>query len=171
MASVKLLDIVNIFTQTPMDLIIQEDCERTTMSFGLQKEDTLLPNELPTTLISERDGMTIRWKQMDSDEFDNTNYLSGQANWNDFKEEYDAEDENTELSINISIDKHVVNHHLSVYDIDIFTETLLNKNLLAFISAINNVFSDFVYFDIYDESYNSWNTESIVTIALYRYQA
>ena len=102
MASVKLLDIVNIFTQTPMDLIIQEDCERTTMSFGLQKEYTLLPNELPTTLISERDGMTIRWKQMDSDEFDNTNYLSGQANWNDFKEEYDAEDENTELSINIS---------------------------------------------------------------------
>lgn len=164
MASVKVLDIVNVFTQAPMDLIIQEDCERTTMSFGLQKEGTLLPDELPTTLISERDGMTIRWKQMDSDEFDNTNYLSGQANWNDFKEEYDAEDENTELSINISIDKHVVNHHLSVYDIDIFTGTLLNKNLLAFISTINNVFSDFIYFDIYDEGYNSWNTESVAFI-------
>lgn len=38
MASVKVLDIVNVFTQAPMDLIIQEDCERTTMSFGLQKK-------------------------------------------------------------------------------------------------------------------------------------
>lgn len=164
MASVKLLDIVNVFTQAPMDLRIQEDCERTTMSFGLQKEDTLLPNKLPTNLISERDGMTIRWKQMYSDEYDNTNYLSGQANWNDFKEEYDAEDENTEISVNISIDKHVVNHHLSVYDINTFTKTLLDKNLLAFISTINSVFSDFLYFDIYDEAYNSWHTESIAFI-------
>lgn len=164
MASAKLLDIVNVFTQAPMDLTIQEDCERTTVSFGLQKEGTLLPDELPTTLISRRDGMTIRWKQMDSDEFDNTNYLSGQANWNDFKEEYDAEDEDTEISVNISIDKHVVNHHLSVYDIDIFIKTLLDKNLLAFISVINDVFSDFLYFDIYDEAYNSWHTGSIAFI-------
>lgn len=164
MASAKLLDIVNVFTQAPMDLTIQEDCERVTMSFGLQKEGTLLPEELFATLISERDGMTIRWKQMDSDEFDNTDYLSGQANWNDFKEEYDAEDENTEISVYISIDKHVVNYHLSVYDIDIFTKTLLDKNLLAFISTINNVLSDFLYFDIYDETYNSWHTESIAFI-------
>lgn len=164
MVSAKLLDIANVFTQAPMDLTIQEDCEKVTMSFGLQKEGTLLPEELSTTLISERDGMTIRWKQMDSDEFDNTNYLSGQANWKDFKEEYDAEDENTEISVNILIDKHVINHHLSVYDIDIFTKTLLNKNLLAFISTINNVLSDFLYFDIYDEVYNSWHTESIAFI-------
>lgn len=164
MAAAKVLDIVNVFTQAPMDLTIQEDCEKVTMSFGLQKEGTLLPEELSTTLISERDGMTIRWKEMDSDEFDNTNYLSGLANWKDFKEEYDAEEENTEISIIISIDKHVLNHHLSVYDIDAFTKTLLDKNLLAFISTINNVLSDFLYFDIYDETYNSWHTESMAFI-------
>lgn len=164
MASAKILDIVNVFTQAPMGLIIQEDCERTTMSFGLQKERTLLPEDFPPTLISRRDGITIRWKQMDSDEFDNTNFLSEQINWSDFKEEYDAEEENTEISIIISIDKHVVNHHLSVYDIDVFTKTLLDKNLLAFISTIDNVFSDFLYFDIYDESYNTWHTESIAFI-------
>lgn len=164
MVSVKVLNIVYLFTESPMDLTIQEDCERATLSFGLSKEGTSLPDEMPKSLISDRDGITIRWKEMDSDDYDNTNYLSGKENWKKFKEEYDAEDEKSEISVNISIDKHVVNHHLSVYDIDVFTRTLLDKNLLAFICTINNVFSDFLYFDIYDDTYNSWHTESIAFV-------
>lgn len=163
MASAKIFDIVNIFTQSPMGLTIQEDCEMTDLSFGLIKDGTLLPDEMPKSLISDRDGLTIRWKEMDSDEFDNTNFLSGRSNWNDFKEEYDAE-EDSEISVNISIDKHVVDHHLSIYDIEIFTKTLLDKNLLAFISTINNVFSDYLYFEVYDDTYNSWHSESIAFI-------
>lgn len=164
MASAKVLDIVYVFTQSPMNLTIQEDCESITLSFGLIKEGTLLPEEMPKSLFLDRDGITIRWKEMDSDEFDNTNYLSEQENWNVFKDEYDAEEENTEISVNISIHKKVVNHYLSVYDIDAFTKTLLDKNLLAFICAINNVFTDFLYFDIYDNTYNSWHTESIAFV-------
>ena len=164
MVSVKVLNIVYLFTESPMDLTIQEDCERATLSFGLSKEGTSLPDEMPKSLISDRDGITIRWKEMDSDDYDNTNYLSGKENWKKFKEEYDAEDEKSEISVNISIDKHVVNHHLSVYDIDVFTRTLLDKNLLAFICTINNVFSDFLYFDIYEDTYNSWHTESIAFV-------
>lgn len=124
MASAKVLEIVNIFTQASMELSIHEDCERMSISFGLQKDDTILPDDFPIALLSSRDGMTIRWRQMDSDDFDNTDYLSNNDNWNEFKAEYDEESENSELSVEITIDKHKVNNCLSVYDIENFTATL-----------------------------------------------
>lgn len=161
MASARVLEIVNVFTQAPMDLSIHEDCERTIISFGLQKEDTILPDDAPIALLSSRDGMTIRWRQMDSDDFDNTDYLSSNANWNEFKAEYDEELENSELSIKITIDKHQVNHSLSVYDIGNFTTTLLNKSTFAFLCSINSVFEDFLYFEVFDATFQTWHTQSI----------
>lgn len=161
MASVKVFEIVNIFTQAPMDLSIHEDCERTSISFGLQKDETKLPDDAPIVLLSSRDGMTIRWRQMDSDDFDNTDYLSDNNNWNCFKEEYEAEPENSELSVEITIDKHQVNHYLSVYDIDNFTTTLLNKSTFAFLCSINSVFEDFLYFEVFYAPFQTWHTQSI----------
>lgn len=161
MVSAKVLEIVNIFTPAPMDLIIQEDCERTIISFGLQKDDTKLPDDAPIALLSSRDGMTIRWQQMDSDDFDNTDYLSGNDNWNEFKAEYDEESENSELSVVITIDKHKVNNCLSVYDIENFTATLLKKSTYAFLCSINSVFEDFLYFEVFDTAFQSWHTQSI----------
>ena len=162
MVSAKVLEIVNIFTQAPMDLSIQEDCERTSISFGLRKDDTKLPDDDPIALLSSRDGMTIRWRQMDSDDFDDTDYLSSNANWNEFKAEYDDESENSELSVEITIDKHQVNHSLTIYDIENFTTTLLNKNTFAFLSSINSVFEDFLYFEVFDAMFQTWHTQSIV---------
>lgn len=161
MASAKVFEIVNIFTQAPMDLSIHEDCERTSISFGLQKDDTKLPDDAPIVLLSSRDGMTIRWRQMDFDDFDNTDYLSDNDNWNCFKEEYEAEPENSELSVEITIDKHQVNHYLSVYDIDNFTTTLLNKSTFAFLCSINSVFEDFLYFEVFYAPFQIWHTQSI----------
>lgn len=161
MASAKVFEIVNIFTQAPMDLSIHEDCERTSISFGLQKDDTKLPDDAPIVLLSSRDGMTIRWRQMDTDDFDNTDYLSDNNNWNCFKEEYEAEPENSELSVEITIDKHQVNHYLSVYDIDNFTTTLLNKSTFAFLCSINSVFEDFLYFEVFYAPFQTWHTQSI----------
>lgn len=161
MASAKVFEIVNIFTQAPMDLSIHEDCERTSISFGLQKDDTKLPDNAPIVLLSSRDGMTIRWRQMDSDDFDNTDYLSDNDNWYCFKEEYEAEPENSELSVEITIDKHQVNHYLSVYDIDNFTTTLLNKSTFAFLCSINSVFEDFLYFEVFYAPFQTWHTQSI----------
>lgn len=63
-----------------MDLSIHEDCERTSIFFGLQKDETKLPDDAPIVLLSSRDGMTIRWRQMDTDDFDNTDYLSDNNN-------------------------------------------------------------------------------------------
>lgn len=74
MASVKVLEIVNVFTQAPMELSILEDCERISISFGLQKDNKLLTDNAPIGLLSDRDKLTIRWRQMDSDEFDNIDY-------------------------------------------------------------------------------------------------
>ncbi len=161
MASVKVFEIVNVFTQAPMDLSIHEDCERTSISFGLQKDDTKLPDDAPIVLLSSRDGMTIRWRQMDFDDFDNTDYLSDNDNWNCFKEEYEAEPENSELSVEITIDKHQVNHCLSVYDIGNFTTTLLNKSTFAFLCSINSVFENFLYFEVFDATFQTWHTQSI----------
>lgn len=161
MASAKVFEIVNIFTQAPMDLSIHEDCERTSISFGLQKDDTKLPDDAPIVLLSSRDGMTIRWRQMDTDDFDNTDYLSDNNNWNCFKEEYEEEPENSELSVEITIDKHQVNHYLSVYDIDNFTTTLLNKSTFAFLCSINSVFEDFLYFEVFYAPFQTWHTQSI----------
>lgn len=162
MASAKVLEIVNIFTQASMELSIHEDCERMSISFGLQKDDTILPDDFPIALLSSRDGMTIRWRQMDSDDFDNTDYLSNNDNWNEFKAEYDEESENSELSVEITIDKHKVNNCLSVYDIENFTATLLKKSTYAFLCSINSVFEDFLYFEVFDTAFQTWHTQSIV---------
>lgn len=161
MASAKVLEIVHVFTQAPMDLSIQEDCDGMSISFGLQKDNTILPNDAPIALLSNRDGLTIRWRQMDSDDFDNTDYLSNNANWNEFKEEYDAELEKSELWVEITIGKHQVNHSLSVYDIESFTVTLLKKSTFAFLCSIDSVFEDFLYFEVFDVTFQTWHTQSI----------
>lgn len=162
MASARVLEIVGIFTQAPMDLNVQEDCDGMRTSFGLIKDDAMLVDEAPISLLSNRDGLTIRWQQMDSDEFDNTDYLSDKANWADFKSEYDAEVAGSELSIVIEVDKHLVNHALSIYDMESFTTTLLKKSCLAFLSSISSVFEDYLYFEVFDSVFQSWQTQSIV---------
>lgn len=161
MASVKVLEIVNIFTQAPMELSILEDCEKLSISFGLQKDNMLLTENAPIGLLSDRDKLTIRWRQMDSDEFDNIDYLSDSGNWNEFKKEYDEETGNSELLVDITIDKYLINHCLSVYDVESFNTTLLQKGTFAFLCSINSVFEDFLYFEVFDKKNQSWHTQSI----------
>lgn len=161
MASVKVLEIVNIFTQAPMELSILEDCEKLSISFGLQKDNMLLTENAPIGLLSDRDKLTIRWRQMDSDEFDNIDYLSDSGNWNEFKKEYDEETVDSELLVDITIDKNLINHCLSVYDVESFNTTLLQKGTFAFLCSINSVFEDFLYFEAFDETIQSWHTQSI----------
>lgn len=161
MASVKVLEIVNIFTQAPMELSILEDCEKISISFGLQKDNMLLTENAPIGLLSDRDKLTIRWRQMDSDEFDNIDYLSDSGNWNEFKKEYDEETVDSELLVDITIDKNLINHCLSVYDVESFNTTLLQKGTFAFLCSINSVFEDFLYFEAFDETIQSWHTQSI----------
>lgn len=161
MASVKVLEIVNIFTQAPMELSILEDCEKLSISFGLQKDNMLLTENAPIGLLSDRDKLTIRWRQMDSDEFDNIDYLSDSGNWNEFKKEYDEETGNSELLVDITIDKYLINHCLSVYDVESFNTTLLQKGTFAFLCSINSVFEDFLYFEVFDKTIRSWHTQSI----------
>ena len=161
MASVKVLEIVNIFTQAPMELSILEDCEKISISFGLQKDNMLLTENAPIGLLSDRDKLTIRWRQMDSDEFDNIDYLSGFGNWKEFKKEYDEETVNSELLVDITIDKNLINHCLSVYDVESFNTTLLQKGTFAFLCSINSVFEDFLYFEVLDKTIQSWHTQSI----------
>ena len=165
MASVKVLEIVNIFTQAPMELSILEDCEKISMSFGLQKDNMLLTENAPIGLLSDRDKLTIRWHQMDSDEFDNIDYLSGSGNWKEFKKEYDEETVNSELLVDITIDKNLINHCLSVYDVESFNTTLLQKGTFAFLCSINSVFEDFLYFEVLDKTFQSWHTQSIAFYA------
>lgn len=161
MASVKVLEIVNIFTQAPMELSILEDCEKLSISFGLQKDNMLLTENAPIGLLSDRDKLTIRWRQMDSDEFDNIDYLSDSGNWNEFKKEYDEETGNSELLVDITINKYLINHCLSVYDVESFNTTLLQKGTFAFLCSINSVFEDFLYFEVFDKTIQSWHTQSI----------
>lgn len=161
MASIIVLEIVNIFSQAPLELSILEDCEKISISFGLQKDNMLLTENEPIGLLSDRDKLTIRWRQMDSDEFDNIDYLSDSGNWKEFKKEYDEETVNSELFVDITIHKNLINHCLSVYDVESFNTTLLQKGAFAFLCSINSVFEDFLYFEAFDETIQSWHTQSI----------
>lgn len=161
MASVIVIEIVNVFTQAPMELSILEDCEKISISFGLQKDNKHLTDNAPIGLLSDRDKLTIRWRQMDSDEFDNIDYLSDSGNWKEFKEEYDNESINSDLLVDITIDKNLINHCLSVYDVESFNTTLLQKSVFAFLCSINSVFEDFLYLEVFDATFQSWHTQSI----------
>ena len=72
----RLLEILNVFSESPSDWSVFEDTHQMELTFGVTKADMHLPSSFPLELIAARDGMTIRWNYMELDDEDNVAYMS-----------------------------------------------------------------------------------------------
>lgn len=101
----RLLEILNVFSESPSDWSVFEDTHQMELTFGVTKADMHLPSSFPLELIAARDGMTIRWNYMELDDEDNVAYMSEKDNWSDFKTDYDEVTVGEDLMIKVSINK------------------------------------------------------------------
>lgn len=157
-------NLYEIFTKSPVNLNVAEDCEFLVMTFGLEKDENLIEEEPFTSLISARDGITVRWRLMESHEYDNTDFLSNIGNWEVFRTEYNDNDEKTEIEVQISINKNISEHILSIYSYSSFSNYLKNLSFSDFVSVIGQHFDNYLYFEVFDKNFKQWNTRTIAFI-------
>lgn len=157
-------NLYEIFTSSPLDLEIKEKCESLELLFGLEKDEDLAEEEPFTGLISARDGITVRWRIMGSDEYDNVDYISTNGNWQDFRSEYNENDKETEIEVLISINKNISEHVLSIYSYEDFANYLQNLSFSDFVGVIEHYFDKCLYFEVFDIRFQSWHTRTIAFI-------
>lgn len=159
-----LLEIVNVFSESPSDLSVFEDTHQMELTFGVTKTDMHLPSSFPLEQIAARDGMTIRWNYMELDDEDNVAYMSEKGNWLNFKTDYDDVDAGEDLMIKVAINKKIDNHILSVYDYDSFVGFLESKSLSQFMGIFNNALDKNICFEVQDEKFQEWHTDTIAFV-------
>lgn len=159
-----LLEIVNVFSESPSDLSVLEDTHQMELTFGVTKTEMRLPSSFPLEQITARDGMTIRWNYMELDDEDNVAYMSEKGNWSDFKTDYDDVAAGEDLMIKVSINKKIDNHILSVYDYDSFVGFLESKSLSEFMGIFNNALDKIICFEVQDEKFQEWHTDTIAFV-------
>lgn len=157
-------NLYEIFTSSPLDLEIKEKCESLELLFGLEKDEDLAEEEPFTGLISARDGITVRWRIMGSDEYDNIDYISTNGNWQDFRSEYNENYKETEIEVLISIIKNISEHVLSIYSYEYFAKYLQNLSFSDFVGVIEHYFDKYLYFEVFDIRFQSWHTRTIAFI-------
>ena len=157
-------NLFEIFTRTPIAVNVKEKCESLELTFGLEKDEDLLEEEPFTGLISERDGITVRWRIIGSDEYDNTDFISTNDNWQDFRLEYNENDKGTEIEMLISVSKNISNHILSIYSYCHFSNYLQNLSFSDFVSVLDQYFDNYLYFEVFDENFQPWHTRTIAFI-------
>lgn len=160
----RLLEILNVFSESPSDWSVFEDTHQMELTFGVTKADMHLPSSFPLELIAARDGMTIRWNYMELDDEDNVAYMSEKDNWSDFKTDYDEVTVGEDLMIKVSINKKIDKHILSVYDYESFVGFLERKSLSEFMGIFNNVLDKNICFEVQDEKFQEWHTDTIAFV-------
>ena len=157
-------NLYEVFTRSPLDLEIKENCEVLELSFCLEKDEDLAEEEPFTGLISARDGITVRWRIMGSDEYENNDFISTKGNWQDFRREYNENDKGTEIDVLISVSKSISDHNLSIYSYDNFANYLQNLSFSDFVSVIEHCFDKYLYFEVFDINFQPWHTRTIALI-------
>lgn len=152
--------IVSMFTSTPLDVTSKERERDLTVEFSFATDASEeLPEEFPPDILSQRDAITIRWKDLDDDDYDNTDFLSTRNNWNDFLSGYsNADYEN--ISIKVEVIKNIVDHKISVYDYEVFTDYVVALKPKDFIQIIDaQVQRGCATIEVQEDTLHSWCTD------------
>lgn len=153
-------EIVSMFTSSPLDVTSKEREQILTVEFSFdQGTSEKPPEEFPSELLSSRDAITIRWKNLDDDDYDNTDFLSTRDNWNDFLSGYSITDYEN-ISIKVEVSKNVVDHKISVYDYEAFTEYIVALKPKDFIQIIDTqVRRGCTTIEVQEDTLDSWCTD------------
>lgn len=157
--------IVSMFTNTPLDVASTESERGITVIFSFPTNALEeLPEEFPTDILSPRDAITIRWTDLDDDDYDNTDFLSTRNNWIDFLTGYSIIDYEN-ISIKVEVSKNIIDHKLSVYDYNAFTDYLANLKPKDFMHIIDNIIlNGCTTFEVQEDTFNSWCAGSVYFI-------
>lgn len=150
-------NIIDCFTSLPLqEPTVKEDERMLSVEFTFNHEHKKTPHDNPVGLLSTRDTMTIRWKDLDVDDYDNTDFLSTNDNWDDFLEDFSAStDEN--LSLLIEVSKNIGDHILSVYDYKCFSDYFVNLCPADFIHIVDSLVNDnCTTFEIQENTFAQW---------------
>ncbi|GAA6528264.1 hypothetical protein LPYR103PRE_02370 [Segatella asaccharophila] len=158
--------IIDIFIKTQSEqLSIEETEDYVSLEFYFEnKEKRQLPSSFPNGYVSSRDNITIRWKDYDDEDYENTDFISSKNNWIDFSKDFNkTSDEN--LTVKVQISKNVSNHIISVYDYKIFSDYLVKLDYKVFIRIFNDLDKkDCSYFEVQNKNFQCWNTNTFVFI-------
>lgn len=155
-------EIVSMFTSSPLDVTSKEKEQKLTVEFSFATDASEeLPEEFPYAILSQRDAITIRWTDLDDDDYDNTDFLSTRNNWNDFLRGYSITDYEN-ISIKVEVSKNIVDHKISVYDYKAFTDYLIALKPKDFIQIIDTIVRrDCITIEVQEDTLQSWCTDAL----------
>ena len=156
-------DVIKLFSTSFEIISEEEDCNRFIAEY--QISDLKLPSEIDViSLVNSRDKVAIYLFETEYTE--SIDYISTKENsWSDFITELQA----TNLQqgkIKIHIEKILQNGQLSIYSIDKFTKYINSLSLSQFLAVIDERFTTFLTFEVQDEHYSHWETNTIAFIAM-----
>ena len=154
--------IIELFSNSFELILAKETCDEfiteyqiNTLSLSLLEIDVI-------DKINARDQIAIYFFETDNAE--SIDYLSINVNsWNDFV--YELQAKNIQQGkIKIQIGKGLQNGMLSIYSIDKFTEYINTLSLSQFFAIIDMRFTTSLVFEVQDELYPKWSTNTIAFI-------
>lgn len=152
-------DIIEIFSSSSELISKKETCDDFIIEYQINTIDKVLPPINVWKNISSRDEIAIHF--FETEDSDSIDYLSTNRNsWSEFIHELQLK--NIQQSkIKIHIEKKSQEGLVSIYDIDSFTKYINSLSLSQFIAVINSFFSNSWGFEIQDENYRQWTTNTI----------
>ena len=152
-------DIIEIFSSSSELISKKETCDDFIIEYQINTIDKVLPPINVLKNISSRDEIAIHF--FETEDSDSIDYLSTNRNsWSEFIHELKSK--NIQQSkIKIHIEKKSQEGLVSIYDIDSFTKYINSLSLSQFIAVINSFFSNSWGFEIQDEYYHQWKTNTI----------
>lgn len=152
-------NIIEIFSSSPELISKKETCDDFIIEYQINTIDKELPLIDVLKYINLRDEIAIH--VFETDDSEPIDYLSNNKNgWSEFINELQSK--NVQQSkIKIHIEKKSQESLVSIYDIDSFTDYVNSLSLSQFIAVINSFFSNSWGFEIQDENYCQWATNTI----------
>ena len=154
--------IIELFSNSFELILKKETCDEFITEYQI---NTLSLSPLERDVINkinERDQIAIYFFETDNAE--SIDYFSTNVNsWNDFV--YELQIKNIQQGkIKIHIEKRLQNSMLSIYCIDKFTEYINTLSLSRFFAIIDIRFTTSLIFEIQDELYPEWSTNTIAFV-------
>ncbi|WP_454990790.1 hypothetical protein, partial [Campylobacter rectus] len=155
-------NIIKLFSSSFKLISQKETCDEFIAEYKINVLNNSLFEIDVTDKINVRDQIAIHF--FETDDAESIDYLSTHVNsWNDFV--YELQAKNIQQGkIKIQIEKRLQDGMLSIYSIDKFTEYINTLSLSQFFAIIDMHFTTSLVFEIQDELYPEWSTNTIAFV-------
>lgn len=155
-------NIIDLFSGSSQLISCQEDCDELIAEYQIDNFDKVLSENINLPELNQRDKLGIYYFEDDENSISFNSEKAG--SWETFIDDLKTVNKKGEVKIKIKIAKQLKNNYISIYYIDKFTEYIKKLSLLQFLSVINNRFGNSLIFEIQNENFKKWETNSIAFI-------